>query len=573
MEKIWLKFYDEGVPETLELPTQPLGQYLADSAARYPDVPATIFGARVGSRLMDAQLTYRQLDELVDRFAAGLQQMGIQKGDRVAIMLPNCPQFVIAAYALWRIGGVVVCCNPLYVAREIDHLLNDSGAETMIVMSSLYERVKGIRDGTPLQRVIVTNIKEYFPGTLKFLFTLTKEKKEGHRVDISGDAGTYWFQDILRKAPQRPTPVDVGLDDISTLIYSGGTTGTPKGAQHTHSTQAFNSVVLNQWARSKQGQDVMLVVMPFFHIYGLAVVLNTTVAGALTGVLIPNPRDMDHVLMSIEKHRVTYYLGVPAMFNGFNNYPNREKYDVSSLRFATSAAAPLPPEVQQRFEEITGGKMVEAYGLTESIAVCMDPIDNPRPHSIGVPLPNFDIRIVDADSGDQEMALGEAGEIIIKGPTVMKGYWRMPTETANALRTGPDGEPGWLFTGDIGYMDEDGYVHIIDRKKDMIIAGGFNVYPTEVEAILFEHPKIQDASVVGVPDEHRGETVKAYVVLKEGETATGEEIIAFCREQMASYKIPRIVEFREDLPKSLVGKVLRRELREEEIRQAQQRNA
>jgi long-chain acyl-CoA synthetase len=564
MGKPWLKHYDEGVPAAIDLPTIPLGQTLADTAAKYPHHPATIFGARVGSRLMDATLTYCQLDDLVNRFAAALQQMGVKKGDCVTVMLPNCPQFVIAAYATWRIGAIVVCCNPLYISREIEHLVNDSGAETFLVMSSLYERVKSIRANTGLKRVIVTNIKEYFPPLLKFLFTLTKEKKEGHKVDISGDPDTHWFQQVIRDASARPTPVEVSPEDTSTLIYTGGTTGGPKGAQLVHRNQVFSATSLNMWAKSRPAQDVMLAVMPFFHIYGLGVVMNISITGALSLVLIPNPRDMLHVLQAIEKHRITYYLGVPTMFAGFNNFPGRGEYDMSSLRFAVSAAAPLPPEVQEQFEAITGGKMVEAYGLTETIAAAMDPIERARHHSIGVPLPNTDVKIVDVETGSQEMPVGETGEIIVKGPTVMKGYWNLPTETANALRVGPDGQPGWFYTGDIGYMNENGYFHIVDRKKDMIIAGGYNIYPADVEAALFEHPKVREAAVIGVPHERRGETVKAFIALKEGETATAEEIMAFCRERMAAYKVPRIVEFRDDLPKSLVGKVLRRELREEE---------
>jgi long-chain acyl-CoA synthetase len=293
--------------------------------------------------------------------------------------------------------------------------------------------------------------------------------------------------------------------------------------------------------------------------------MNTPISNAGTIVLIPNPRDILHVLTAIEKHRVTYYPGVPTMFIGFNNFPGQDKYDLTSLRFAVSAAAPLPPEVQQRFEAITGGKMVEAYGLTEtSPAASMDPVDNPRAHSIGVPLPDTDMKIVDVETGEKVLPIDEIGEIIIKGPQIMKGYWNLPTETANALRVGPDGQPGWFYSGDIGYMDEDGYFHIADRKKDMIIAGGYNIYPADVEAVLFEHPKVKEAAVIGVPDERRGETVKAFVVLKEGQTATAEEIIAFCREQMAAYRVPRLIEFRDVLPKSMVGKVLRRELREEQ---------
>jgi long-chain acyl-CoA synthetase len=564
MQKPWLEHYDVGMPTTIDYPSIPLDQILGDTALKHPHRAATIFGAAVGPRIMDASLTYRQLDNLVDRLAAGLQNMGVEKGDRVVVMLPNCPQFVISAFAIWRIGGILVCCNPLYMPREVEHLTKDSGAETFIVMSPFYERVNRVRHKSNLKRVIVTNVKEYFPGLLKFLFTMTKEKKEGHRVDISGDADTYWFQKILSSAPSKPDPVEIEPEDVSTLIYTGGTTGVPKGAQLTHRNLVSNATLLKIWGKSREAEEVMLSVMPFFHIYGMTAGMNTPVTNAMTMILIPNPRDMDYILACIEKHRATYFPGVPTMFVGFNNFPNRDKYDLTSIRFAISAAAPLPPEVQERFEVITGAKMVEAYGLTEtSPASSLDPIDKPRAHSIGVPLPDVDMKIVDVDTGEQELEVGEIGEIIIKGPQVMKGYWNMPTETANAIRVGPDGEPGWFHSGDIGYMDRDGYFHIVDRKKDMIIAAGYNIYPADVEAALYEHPKIKEVAVIGIPDPKRGETVKAFIVLKEGETTTEEEIIEFSRQQLAAYKVPRVIEFRDDLPKSMIGKILRRELRTE----------
>jgi long-chain acyl-CoA synthetase len=562
MEKPWLKYYDEGMPATIDYPRIPLDRLLTDTTAKYPDHSAIIFGAMVGSRLMDAKMTYRQLDDAVNRFAAGLQQMGVEKGDRVAIMLPNCPQFIIAAFATWRIGGVVVCCNPLYVAREIEHLIKDSGAETFVVMSQFYERVKSIREQAGLKQVIVTNVKEYFPGLLRLLFTLAKEKKEGHWVDISGDARTTWFQELLRSSAARPKPVEIMPEEVATLIYTGGTTGGPKGAQLTHYNLVSNATALNLWTSSRATEDSLLAVMPYFHSYGLMVGMIVCIANAVTTVQIPNPREMTHVLASIQKHRVTYYPGVPTMFIGLLNFPEREQYDLTSLRFAVSAAAPLPPEVQQRFQEVTGGVMMEAYGLTEtSPCATMDPIDRPKHSSLGVPLPDTDVKIVDVETGEEELPPGAIGEIVIKGPQVMKGYWNLPTETTNALRTGPDGEPGWFYSGDIGFMDDEGYFHIADRKKDMIIAGGYNIYPADVEAVLFEHPKVKEAAVIGVPDEYRGETVKAFVVLKEGESATEEEIVEFCREGMAAYRVPRVIEFRDDLPKSMVGKVLRRELR------------
>ncbi|MBU2620745.1 MAG: long-chain fatty acid--CoA ligase [Proteobacteria bacterium] len=563
MEKPWIKHYDKGIPAVIDFPQVSIDRFLKDAADKYPDRAATVFGARVGPLLLDGSLTYIELNGAVNRFAAGLQKMGIMKGERVAIMLPNCPQFVIAAYATWRIGAIVVCCNPLYMPREIEYLINDSGAGTIIVMSSLYGRVKGIRKSTCLKKVIVTNIKEYFPASLKLLFGLTREKKEGHRVDISDDKETYWFQDIIKISPDMPETVDIKPDDTSTLIYTSGTTGKPKGAQHTHASQVFNSCLLNIWAKSRKGEDIMLAAMPFFHIYGLAIILNTAIAGGLTTVLIPNPRDMKHVLMAIEKHHITYYLGVPAMFVGFNNHPERNKYDMSSLRFAASAAAPLAPEVQTQFEANTRGKMVEAYGLTETICASMNPIDNVRHNSIGVPMPNTDMKIVDADNGEKELLPDEIGEIIIKGPQVMKGYWEKAEDTAGVLHKGPDGEQGWFYSGDIGYVDKDGFFHIVDRKKDIIITSGYNVYPAEVESVLFEHPSIMEAAAVGMPDESRGEIVKAFIVLKSGENAGKDDIMAFCRERMAAFKVPKVIEFRTELPKSLVGKVLRRELRDQ----------
>jgi long-chain acyl-CoA synthetase len=565
MDRPWLKHYDTWVPHTIDIPDVPLDRLLRDSATKHPDHTALIFGARVGKRLLDRAIPYRDLDAAVDRFAAGLQARGVGAGDRVAIMLPNTPQFVIAAYATWRIGGVVVCCNPLYVEREVQHLLTDSGAETMVVMSSLYPRVKAVRGTTALKRVIVTHVKEYFPKLLWWLFTLTKEKKEGHRVDTSGDADTVGFQDVLASGSAPPRPVEIDPASVATLIYTGGTTGGPKGAQLTHRNLVSNAVTLNLWAKSVEAGEVLVSLMPFFHSYGLTVGMNVVIANGLSTILIPNPRDLEHTLLAVQTHKATFLPAIPTLFTAFANHPKVAEYDLSSVRFAPSGAAPLAPEVQKQFESITGCKMVEAYGLTEtSPTATLDPIGSPRDHSIGVPICNTDVKIVDQEKGDEEVPVGELGEIIIKGPQVMAGYWNLPDASAHALRDGPDGEGGWFYSGDVGFMDEDGYFHIADRKKDMIIAGGYNIYPTEVEAVLFEHPAVLEAAVIGIPDEKRGETVKAFVVLREGQSATAEELIAFCREGMAAYKIPRAIDFRDDLPKTVIGKVLRRELRAEE---------
>ncbi len=388
-------------------------------------------------------------------------------------------------------------------------------------------------------------------------------------MNFAADADTFAFQQVLADAPARPQPVDVHPDDIATLIYTSGTTGRPKGACHIHRSQAFNAAILNLWAGSRPGRDVMLAAMPFFHIYGLMVILNTVIAGGLTAVLIPNPRDMEQVLMAIEKHRVTYYLGVPAMFVGFNNHPQTSRYNMSSLRFATSAAAPLAPEVQTRFQQIAGAPLIEAYGLTETIVASMNPVNGARPGTIGVPMPNTDMRVVDENSGTEVQPPGQRGEIIVRGPQVMQGYWNQPEATAESLRRGPDGTDGWFFTGDIGVMDEDGYFRIVDRKNDLIIASGYNVYPAEVEAVLYDHPQVLEAAVYGVADEKRGENVKAAIVLKPGATATEQEIIDFCKQQLAAYKVPKIIQFQQELPKSLIGKVLRRVLREQDQSQSQ----
>ncbi len=555
MEKPWLKFYDEGVPATIDYPRTVMPQVLADTAKKHPDRTATIFKG--------ARLTYRELNELVDRFAAGLQQLGVKKGDRVAIHLPNCPQFPISYYAILQVGGIVVPCNPMYVAREMEHQLNDSGAEVIITLSAFYPLIKQIRDRTNLRHVIVAKIKTYFPGLLKLLFTLLMEKKEGHAVDISGDANTYWFQDVLAKAPAKPTPVDLDWEDTAVLMYTGGTTGISKGAELTHQNILVNAMQCKHWLKTPEASEIILTTLPLFHSYGMTTCMNHGVLTATTMILVPNPRDLKDVLETINKYHPTIYPGVPAMYVAINNAPGvlAGKYDVSSIKVCVSGAAGLPVEVQKKFEEITGGKLVEGYGLSEASPVThANPMyGENRVGTIGIPWPDTDAKIVDLETGTKELPPGGVGELVIKGPQVMKGYWNMPEETANALRE------GWLYTGDIAKMDEDGYFQIVDRKKDMILgAGGFNIYPREIEDVLYEHPKVKEVAAVGVPVEGKGERVKVYVVLKEGETATEEEIIEFCRQNLAPYKVPKFVEFRTELPKTMVGKILRRVLLEEE---------
>jgi long-chain acyl-CoA synthetase len=567
MEKPWLSHYEDGVPADLEIPDYPVTQNLIDAAKEYPHKPALIFGNVVeplGNMLMDATMSYRELLDLTYRFAAALQQFGVGKGDRVAVHLPNCPQFVIAYYATLMVGGVVVPCNPQYVGREIEHQLSDSGTETIITLSLTYPIVKEVRDRTPLKQVIVANIKEYFPGLLKFLFTVATEKKEGHYQDLSGEANTFWFQDVLSGAPARPTEVDIDMEDTAVLMYTGGTTGVPKAAQLTQRNIQANAVQVRAWMpRMERGKDSILTSLPLFHCYGMSTCMNLGILAASSMILIPNPRVMIHVMKSINKHHPTLYPGVPAMYVAINNYPELEKFDVSSIRACISGAAPLPVEVQQQFQQLTGGRLVEGYGLSEATPVThANPVfGENRIGTIGLPFPSTEAKVVDAETGERDLAPGEVGELVVRGPQVMKGYWRMPTETVNTLRQ------DWLHTGDLARMDEDGYFQIVDRKKDMILgAGGYNIYPREVEEVLYEHPKVKECAVVGVPvSVEKGERVKAFVVLKEGEAVTEDEIVAFCRENLARYKVPKFVEFRDELPKTMVGKILRRVLLEEEM--------
>ena len=566
MERPWLSHYEDGVPPEAEIPDYPITQNLINAAEEYPDRPALVFGNVVeplGNALMDKTISYRELLRLTYRFAAALQAFGVRKGDPVAVHLPNCPQFVAAYYAVQLIGGIVVPCNPQYVAREMEHQLNDAGAEVILTLSLTYPVVKAVRADTPLRHVIVTNIKEYFPGLLKFLFTLATEKKEGHYQDISGDANTYWFQDVLSEASGKPSPVEINTEDTAVLMYTGGTTGLPKAAQLTHRNVQANAVQIRAWLpRMRRGQDSILTSLPLFHSYGMTTCMNLGILTASSMILIPNPRVMPHILKSINKHHPTLYPGVPAMYVAINNYPEIDDFDLSSIQACISGAAPLPVEVQQKFQQLTGARLVEGYGLSEATPVThANPIfGENRIGTIGLPFPNTDARIVDAETGDRKLDVGEVGELVVRGPQVMKGYWRMPTETANSLRN------GWLHTGDLARMDEDGYFQIVDRKKDMILgAGGYNIYPREVEEVLYEHPAVKECAVVGVPiSVEKGERVKAYVVPKEGTDVTEEGILAFCRENLAPYKVPKFVEFREDLPKTMVGKILRRVLLEEE---------
>jgi long-chain acyl-CoA synthetase len=561
LDRPWFAYYDQRVPTRLEYPDIPLHRFLSASAQKYPDRTAIIFYGR--------RLTYRALDESVTRFAAALADRGLAKGDRVSLLLPNCPQMVIAYYGTLRAGGLVVSTSPLYSTRELEHQLNDSGAETIVVLSKLYPLVREVAPKTGLKRIIVTNIKEFFPPMLRLLFTLLKEKQQGHRPAVERRPGTEWFSEMLALAPPKAPATPVGPDDLALLQYTGGTTGLAKGAVLTHRNLVANTIQTAAWLvkpaqRSGEGEhgraEIFLGAIPFFHIYGMTVVMNLCISLGHTMVLLPQFK-VQEVLETIAKYRPTFFPGVPTMYVAINNYPEVGRYDLRSIKACLSGAAPLPVEVADRFETLTGARLVEGYGLTEASPVThANPLFGARKvGTIGLPLPDTDARIVDLETGERMLPPKEIGEVAVKGPQVMAGYWNQPSETAMVLRN------GWLYTGDIGFMDEQGYFTIVDRKKEMIIAGGFNVYPREVEEPLYEHPKVREAVAVGLPDPYRGETVKVYVVLKEGERATEQEIIDFCKQRMAKHKVPTLVEFRQALPKTLVGKVLRRALREEEM--------
>ena len=450
--------------------------------------------------------------------------------------------------------------NPLYTPRELEHQVKDAGAETIVVLSRFYPNVQQVRANTKLKNVIVTNIKEYFKPVLKLLFTLAKEKKDGHRVTLA--AGDKWFQDVLATGSTAKPNVDVKPSDTAVLMYTGGTTGVSKAAELTHSNIVANALQSREWSpASTIGKEVYLTALPLYHSYAMTVCMNQCVYLGGAMVLIPNPRELESVLKAIDHHKPTAFPGVPTLYVALSNHPHVSKFDLKSIRICLSGAAGLPVEVQTKFQNISGATLVEGYGLSEASPVThANPLtkEGNRIGTIGLPFPDTDCKLMDVDTGTKEVPLGQPGELCIKGPQVMKGYWNKPGETKNILRG------DWLYTGDIAVMDADGYFKIVDRKKDMIIVGGFNVYPRDVEEVLYQHPKVMEAVVAGIPDPKSGEIVKAYVVLKQGETATLAEIIKFCEDKLTGYKRPKVVEFRDSLPKTMVGKILRRQLVEEE---------
>jgi long-chain acyl-CoA synthetase len=551
----WTRSYEVGVPPSLTYPDSTLGNVLAHTAQKFPDHTALLFYGN--------KISYGNLDRLVNRFAQALAGLGIRKGDRVAIMLPNIPQMVIAYYGALRSGAVAVPTNPLYHEHELEVQLNDSGAETLVAVDMFFPVISHVLQKTRVKNLILCGIKDYLPFPLNLLYPI-KARIDKQWVSVKRVAPIHDFLSLLSKA--RPTPVDadISADDTALLQYTGGTTGIPKGAILTHRNLVVNASQSRAWLTLRnEGEERILCVIPFFHVYGMTTAMNLGVLIGAELILLPKFHTKE-VLQLISKHRPTIFPGIQAMYLAIGNYADIDKYDLTSLKAAISGAGPLMREVQDRFEQLTRARIVEGYGLSEASPVThANPIFGKRKlGTIGLPWPDVEARIVDIETGEKILPVGEAGELVVKGPQVMKGYWNKPEETARALRG------GWLHTGDIAKMDEDGYFTIVDRIKDMIKTVGENVYPREVEEVLFAHPKVKDAVVVGIPQEFMGEEIKAYIVLKEGVTATAEEIIQFCREQLSKFKVPKEVEFRKELPKTLVGKVLRRVLRDEEQRKA-----
>ncbi len=544
-EKPWLQRYDPGVPASLEpYPQFPLQQFLREAAQAHGDSTAVLASAHlpvVGR--VKSTLNYRDLDRLSDELAAGLVDMGLKKGDRVAIVLPNCAQFVISYFAILKAGCVVVATNPTFPPRKLAEQFKDSGAVAVITLSLFYNNVKQIQQETPVRHVIVTNIKEYLPGLAKFLFTLAKEKKEGHRVEKH--AGDHWFQDVLARYASKRPDVLVSPEAIAIFQYTGGTTGTPKAAMSTHAALVANTIQCKAWLTRGAGQEISLAAIPLFHVFGMVAVMNFSVSVHAAMIMVPNPRDIPEVVANIHHFRPTLFMGVPAMFNAINNYPDviAGKYDLSSIYACISGSAPLPPATKQRFEELTGGVILEGFGMSEApTASHANPVKGVnKTGSIGLPFPDMEMRIVSLDDEVTDLPVGEIGELVMRGPQLMKGYYGMPTETANALRDGPDGNK-WLYTGDIAYMDDEGYFYIVDRKKDMALIGGFNVYPRNVEDVLMEHPAVREVGVVAIPhpDPQKigQEALKAWIVLKEGQTTTVEELCSLRDAAVSALRSP-----------------------------------
>ena len=540
-------------------PQRTLLEDIAETARQRPEHPALLFKGR--------QVTYGELEQLSNACAAALVALGLRKGDRLALMLPNCPQFVIAEVGAWKVGAIVLPLNPHYSDHELVRLLSAYGPEMLVGLTPFYAQVKRLQPHTALKRIIATHIKAYFPPLLRLAFTAFHEKHAGHRIQLH--AQDSWLEELLKAHAQAPSPrVSVAPDDVAVILLSGGTTGRPKGVVGLHRHLVATGLQIHAWLRPvwEDWQDIILMPLPLFHAYGCLGGQSVAFVGHNPLALLPNPRDIADLLRTIRQVRPAFLAGVPTLFIALLNHPvvQAGKVDLRSIKICFSGAAPLLADTKRRFEGLTGGRIMEAYALTESLLACTS---NPvrgrhKSGSVGIPLPDVEIGIVDVDTGERPLAAGEMGEVIMRAPQLMPGYWQRPDATAEALRHHGPGGP-WLHTGDLGVLDEDGYLFLIDRQKDLIKTSGYQVWPREIEEVIATYPAVAEVGVAGVPDATRGEVAKAWVVLRPGMPATAAEIRFHCRAHLAPYKVPAEVEFRPTLPKTMIGKVLRRRLAEE----------
>lgn len=557
MDKPWLKSYDKGVPASLApYPNKTLFALLEETALKYPDKPCTIFKG--------ATITYKQMNDRADQIAAGLAALGVKKGDRVGIMMPNVPQFVMCYFGILKIGGIVVAINPTYPAAEMKKPLKDAEINVLFVLSKFYETACQARTDTPLKTIVVTNIKEALPFPLSFLFGLTREKKDGHAV-AALQSSDLWLKDWFSKYTPADRPkVTVTPDDRALFQYSGGTTGDPKAAVALHRNIVANTLQIKSWLHdTRDGEEVMLLAIPLFHVYGMIAGLGYSVYSGARMIMIPDARDIKDVLANTNKYHPTIFPGVPRLYNAINNHPDVQagKVDLKSIRACISGSAPLLLEIKNKFETLSGAKVFEGFGMSEcpTAATCNPFRNKNKEGSVGMPLPDVEAQIISLEDGVTPMPQGEEGELVIRGPQVMWGYHNDPTGTKNVLRDLGDGGGLWLFTGDIAKMDEEGYFYLVDRKKELIKVGGFQVWPRDIEEVLVQHPKVLEAAAAGIPTPD-GEVAKAWVVLRPGENATESELRSFCKDKLAHYKVPKDIEFINELPRSAAFKVLRREL-------------
>jgi len=555
--KLWLAQYDPDVPKSLQpYPDKTLLDYLSALAGDHAWKPALLFKG--------AEVSYGQLHRESDACAAALAALGVRKGDRVALVLPNCPQFVVAEIGAWKAGAVVCPVNPTYTERELENALKANGATTVVTLTPFYDRLKEVQPRTAVRNVIATSIKDYLPPVLRILFTLFKEKSGGHRITLA--QGDQWLLDLLRRhRDAKPPAVPVSGDDRAVILASGGTTGTPKGVVGLHRHYVAAGLQLYEWTKSAKRPwiDAIMLPLPLFHVYANVGVQPLAFIGPNPLSLVPNPRDVDDLLKTIRQVKPAFFNGVPTLYTAILNHRDVRagKVDLSSIKLCFSGSSALMAETKRQFEALTGARLIEGYSLTEGMmACCVNPVQGTNKlGSIGVPLPDVEVRIVDSEEPGREMGVDEVGEMLLRAPQHMVEYWNNPGETAETLRTYGPGGP-WVHTGDLARMDADGFIFIVDRKKDMLKTSGFQVWPREIEEVLTTHPAVMEAGVAGVPDAAKGEVAHAWVVLKAGQTATAEELRTYCRERLAPYKVPANVEFRSELPKTMVGKVLRRAL-------------